>query len=161
VADELQEISPFLGNLKKENPFTVPAGYFENLVPEINRPQQTPAKVIRLSAAKRFYRYAAAAVIAGIFGITAILMFNQKSDNTTLALNQDSVTQSDLEQKVNALTDEEIADFIEGISITAYDNPVGGGEINEEEVRLMLADISDKELEKYLDTENPMKEKFN
>ena len=35
IRKELEEISPFLSRLKKENPFEVPADYFENLPDQI------------------------------------------------------------------------------------------------------------------------------
>ena len=53
-----------------------------------------------------------------------------------------------------------MANFIAGSTVlTAYDS-TSLEEINEDDVKLMLADIPDQELEKYLNLHS-VKEKFN
>jgi hypothetical protein len=58
-----------LDEMKKENPFKVPEGYFENLSSQImaNLPEQEKAKTISLWGRMKTWSYAAAVLVAGIF----------------------------------------------------------------------------------------------
>ena len=80
--EELEHLSPLLGNLKKEMPFTVPEGYFEN---NVSIPEKAaPAKVVTLSSRKLF-RYAVAAVVIGIVAVTGVLLINRNSNPEKVA----------------------------------------------------------------------------
>jgi hypothetical protein len=68
--EELETLSPLLSGLKKtmsartghsDGPYSVPQGYFESLGEKINKPA---AKVVSITH-RRWFRYAAAAVITG------------------------------------------------------------------------------------------------
>ena len=75
------------------------------------------------------------------------------------ATKTDTEVQKELEPKVSELSESEIASFVEGSSVMTsfYINTY---DITEDDVKLMLADVPDQELEKYLD-QNTIKEKFN
>jgi len=63
-----------------------------------------------------------------------------------------------IEPKVGC--ENELANFVEANANISYTDSTGTAEIGEEDVKLMLADIPDKELEQYLD-QNSVKQKFN
>lgn len=143
--EELEVISPLLAGLKKEMPYSVPQDYFETLVPQ---PKKEQAPVRSISFPKRALRYAAAAAVAGIIALTVWFTSDRSAvtDNTMLAQN-DSVDAKD----ISNITDVEIENFLEGnISVINYDPSVSADDIKAEDVRLMLAEISDTELETYL-----------
>lgn len=165
IKEELQLLSPLLGGLSKNTPYTVPEGYFENLVPAVKVvvPQHKGAKVVNFNAGRNKLQWLAAAVTVGIIAITVWFLFNQPlTENNQIAVNRDSVVQDEMKKRVSQISENEIVAFIEnGSPIFIYENSGDGGELNAEDVRLMLADISDQELEYYLNQQSPQKEKFN
>jgi hypothetical protein len=163
VKEELEIISPFLSGLSKEMPFSTPQGYFDTLTPGIRvAPRQVerkPARVVKMFQPQRTFRMAAAAVTIGIIGIAA-WFFMREPAKDQYATKTDVEVQKELKNKVGELTESEMTHFIEGNTVlTAYDS-TSLEEINEDDVKLMLADIPDQELEKYLN-QNSVKEKFN
>lgn len=161
--EELELISPFLSRLDKKMPFSTPEGYFDTLakVPKEVKKEEG-GRVISLFRSKTILRYAAAAVTIGVIVITAWLLMKPSETDNKYALNADTTVQKELKKNISELSENEIADFIEGGSTTFnYGDSATGADLNEDDVRLMLADISDQELEKYLGLENTQKEKFN
>ena len=161
--EELEIISPFLSGLTKEMPFSTPEGYFDTLTPGIRvAPKEElrkPARVVKMFQPQKTFRMAAAAVTVGIVGIAAWLFMREPSKDQ-YATKSDIEVQSELKNKVGELTESELTSFIAGSTIlTAYDS-TSLEEINEDDVKLMLADIPDQELEKYLILHS-VKEKFN
>jgi hypothetical protein len=76
---EIAEISPLLAGLKNKNTYQVPDGYFENLNTNIRGSEKVPSKFTvipqinkskKISIPMRIVRYAAAACIVGMIGIT-------------------------------------------------------------------------------------------
>lgn len=160
VQEEMDMISPLLGGLSKKMPFSTPQGYFESLTPAMapSYAQAKPARVVRMFQPRRTFRMAAAAVSIGIIGLAAWMFF--KPVETQYAVKPDTEVQGELKNKVNQLSENELANFVESATvITSYDNN-STGEINEDDVMLMLADVPDTELEKYVD-QHSVKEKFN
>lgn len=86
ASEELKELSPALFATGNDNVFKVPGRYFEDL-PEIILSQvNIPAKVIAMKPRSSFARYAAAAVITGIMGLSLFTVFNNKNnDNNVLS----------------------------------------------------------------------------
>jgi hypothetical protein len=165
VQEELEIISPVLSGISKKMPFSTPAEYFDTLTPAIrveNGEQRKQARVVRMFQPQRTFRYAAAALIAGVIGVAAWLFLADDSTPDKYAMKPDVEVQKELKSEVSQLSEKEINAFVQGSSatlISTYENSAVE-EIGEEDVRLMLADIPDRELEKYLD-QNTVKEKFN
>jgi hypothetical protein len=124
---EIKSISPSLHYLKEENVFTVPEGYFDDLSDRIlNRINGQNAKVVPLASAKNWWKYAAAAVVAGIITITSlqILKTPDSDSGKTVATAPESIpayvqlaskykTAKQLDQGIASLTDDEIAKYLE------------------------------------------------
>jgi hypothetical protein len=81
--NESNEISPVFTELKHKNPFTVPVGYFENLPAVILSKLPKEAKLVNMRR-PAFIRYAVAAVITGILGLSLFTVFDNKKGNETL-----------------------------------------------------------------------------
>ena len=160
--EELEIISPFLSGLSKKMPFSTPEGYFDTLTPGIRGTEtetREPARVVRMFQPRRTFRLAAAAVTAGIIGIAAWLFMREPATNQ-YATKTDIEVQKELKNKVGEISENELANFVETNSNITFSDSTSMVEIGEEDVKLMLADIPDQELERYLD-QNTVKQKFN
>ena len=161
--EELEIISPLLSGLSKQMPFSTPEGYFDTLIPEIHGTktvvERKPARVVKMFQPQKTFRMAAAAVTIGVISFAAWLFLREPAIDH-FATKTDTEVQKELKNKVGELSDNELAAFIENSTIlTTYDS-TNLEDIGEDDVKLMLADISDQELEKLID-QNSVKEKFN
>lgn len=147
ILEELAEIAPGLAGIKKEMPYKVPDGYFENLAPQAVIPKETPVRSI--SSGRKIFRYAAAAVVAGIIAVTVWYNTTTEKTSATLAKTESTETPQQLLQEVDAISDDEMEIYMEG-NISSYELPASKDQINDEDINLMLLEISDKELETYL-----------
>jgi hypothetical protein len=131
------------------------------LTPKV-QPQKQEARVISFSIGKVF-KYAAAAVATGLITVAAWFMLKSPTIITSdqYALRNDSAAEQQVHKSIGNITDTEIAAFLEGNAIIGFEHSDDTEEIKDEDVRLMLADISDQELENYLKQQNSMKEKYN
>ena len=160
--EELEAISPFLSGLSKKMPFSTPEGYFDTLTPGIRATEKAnhePARVVKMFQPRRTFRMAAAAVTIGIIGIAAWLFMRESATNQ-YATKTDIEVQKELKNKVGEISENELANYIDGNTSITFTESTSMVEIGEEDVKLMLADIPDQELEKYLD-QNTVKEKYN
>ena len=80
--EELAEISPLLENLNKRPVYSVPQGYFENFKVTPGAEQGVDSKVVSLSR-RRWFRYAAAAVVTGIIALGGLMVYNNNKPTTT------------------------------------------------------------------------------
>ena len=161
--EELDIISPFLSGLTKKMPFSTPEGYFESLAPGIEKAgtdgNREPARVVKMFQPRKTFRLAAAAVTIGVISIAAWLFMRQPAVHE-YAAKADIEVQKELKNKVSEISENELANFVETNTNITFSDSTSMVEIREEDVKLMLADISDQELEKFLD-QNAVKQKFN
>lgn len=162
VEEELKAISPLLAGLKKSMPYAVPDEYFETLHPVLPKAEPAPAKVISFSP-RKIFRYAAAAVTIGAIALAAWFFTNTNEVNEEVVVKTEGVSLEQVQQKINSASDNEIAAFVEeGSSIYWLETTMNTNEPAAiEDVQLMLADVSDEELEKYLNQLNPNREILN
>lgn len=118
VIDEMTKLSPTVAAIGNKNVYTAPQGYFDGL-----RFANTEAPVVKMqkqTAVRSFFKYAVAAVVTGLLGISVYTFVNKplKPDMQTAALN-----------KVMKQADEIIKNNSFDVTLEA---------------------ISDKDLEKYL-----------
>jgi hypothetical protein len=147
--EELESISPLLSGLKKEMPYAVPQGYFESLtknsIAEENKPVLSTmrgAKVIPLTH-RKWFRYAAAAVVAGLVAISGLLMFNTK-EKTAVILGkvEKDVKNMDETQKDN------LADFIDA-GMNGKETAQVNNAAKTSEIKSLLQGISEEELKAF------------
>jgi nitrogen fixation-related uncharacterized protein len=180
----MTEGSDILNKLKESSRelFTVPEGYFESFPEQmlekavagedtshgseqwlvktpttVAKAEPVAASVISLSAGKRMFRYMAAAVVAGIIGLGAWLWVIKPGTVDDNAISQ---ADKDVIQKVQNISDSEMANYIENSALTATgektDIDIRGGYAS-----LMLADIPDEDLQQYLEQHNGTKPLLN
>jgi hypothetical protein len=141
VQEELESISPLLSSLPKQNPYVVPQGYFDSI-----GERNAPVKIISITH-RKWFRYAAAAVVIGIVTLGAIFFINGKAK----PVGEDKAW-AKVEKKVEKFSDEEIKDFIEFNDAGLSTSETAGLEpVKKEELRELLKDVSDSELKEFLE----------
>ena len=124
--NEIKSISPALHYLKQEEVFTVPQGYFDDLSDRIlNKVKGETGKVVSFNSVKKWWKYAAAAVVAGIITIASLQLFTTESTNSDTNIASSSAklpayvqashykTPKQLDQGIASLTNDEIAKYLE------------------------------------------------
>lgn len=144
VFNELEEISPELNKISKQNIYSVPAGYFESL--EIIMPFNTvPAKVVRMR--KRFIQYAVAACVTGILIVGAFIFINNDKTNSNQVISYKEAVKMDINKNVSSLTEDEINTYLSETLHTNYAIQTGN-DINVEED---IDAVSDEEIKEFLE----------
>jgi hypothetical protein len=140
-----EEVIPDFLQGGKQLPYSVPAGYFENLPQAILRKVNPgEAKVIPISSSRKWMRYAAAAIITGIIAISSVLYFGNNQSVDPASQPGEWVA-----KKLKNVPDKEIDDFINTADVST--TAIAKSESDKTEVRKLLKDIPVNELEKFLD----------
>ena len=161
LADSLndggEQLSAMMESLKNTNVYTVPKGYFQDFSATVLskvRAQQ-PGKVISMNAGRKFMRIAAAAVFTGILVLAGFLFINRQasSPDSQVVAQADDTIQTETLSGLQALSDDELSNFIENqtTSLPDYLNIQGSAEIDGDDIKLMLADIPESELKQFID----------
>ena len=156
-AQELRALSPMLYSIQNENVFEVPAGYFRNLENDIldkiiTRPQ---TKVVELKKRDSIWRYAAAAVVTGVIGLSSLMMFNKSQQSVIRQENDASVSSSikttqQFKNEIATLSDDEIIKYLETTG-TDVDNETLATSVDENELPATKDYLLDENtLETYL-----------
>lgn len=170
ASTELSRISPLLASASKKMPYSVPENYFDDLIKKSASPLEEestarynkPARIISLQP-RKIFRYAAAAIAVGLVSLVA-WFYSSRQTETPDQITQRSDTPAEtlLQQRMEKVSEEEMATFVE--SSNAYyllENAMPTGELAGGDALFMFDEISDQELEQYLRTYQPSKEKFN
>lgn len=118
VKEEINSLSPLLASLQGLDTYQVPAGFFDDLVPNQAPVHSTSARVIKLRKPV-FLRYAAAAVISGIMGLSFFSVFNHSSQKSlgysAVVMNEASsiVKSNSFDQEFKSLSSDDIEYYLE------------------------------------------------
>ena len=160
VNDELENLSPLMNELKGVNVYNTPVGYFETLPVQLleRAKQQSSAKIIPISFGRKLMRYAAAAVTISAIITAAFFIFN-KTDKTTGQTDTAELTK-DIQEKTKQASDDDIFSYLEEQNISLAELSITNTttDLDEEAMQEMLADVSDEELEQYLDLHTDSKQ---
>lgn len=144
VNEELENLSPLMNSLKLKNVYEVPVGYFDALPEKIlnEARKQQPAKMVAFRPVRRIMRYAVAAVLIGVMAISAWLMQRPPVEST--------VVKAKVEAGIQKASDEEILNFIQNDEAPLGESLINSdGDMDESDIKAMLADVSDSELEQF------------
>ena len=146
VNSELEIDSSELLALKDRQVFTVPDGYFEALPAEILGKVKPGGKLVTGIFRRQVIRFAAAAAIIGVIAI-GLLVFNRNSE-TNLAT---TTVATELDSSIKQISDAALINYLENNDV-AIPEPANGSVVNMQQADLkeMLADVSDRDLETYL-----------
>jgi len=166
VNEELENLSPVISGLQNKQVYRVPTGYFESL-PTIlleKATTQRPARVVKMNFTRKVVRYAAAAVIAGGLIVSGWFYF-ANSKGTTVpddsGLGPIAGIPKPIADSLNNISEEGLQNYLENQNDATADAPVinnADNEIKPSDMKAMLADVSDEELQQYLEqygTGNP------
>jgi hypothetical protein len=160
VNDELENLSPLMNELKNIHVYKAPEGYFENLsqivFSKIKDPHQ--AKVISFNKRKSWLRYAAAAVVIGVIATSTLFVFNHKFNPKSFAYAK--IDDNQLTDSLHIANDEDILSYMQShnIPMTDTSNSVASLDLNDNDADDMLADVSDNELQQYVNDNYGIKE---
>lgn len=148
ASEELGNISPLLSGLKKEMPYSVPAGYFDTVtVPVVA--ENKPAKVVSMGGSRKWFRYAAAAVVTGVIAVLSVMYFNRDGDGgsigTAIARFEKSVL-----KEIKKTSDTELTEFVKQFDEAGLRTDETASTDTNKEVRDLLKDIPENELKQFL-----------
>lgn len=139
--EELENLSPFLSALKSKGTYTLPAGYFENLQPAINTEHAgTKTKVVSITS-RKWFRYAAAAVVIGFVATMAFLIRDKKD------IDPANKSYAWVEKNLKKVSTDDINEFVELANAATTD--IAKVEAKDE-IDNLLKDVSDKEIQEFL-----------
>ncbi|MFT3825710.1 MAG: hypothetical protein QM731_17450 [Chitinophagaceae bacterium] len=160
VNEELENLSPMMRSLQQQQAYKVPAGYFEALPQQLlQATQQQTAKVVSFSFTKRILRYAAAAVVAGLI-ITAGWLY---TSNTSIPPDSNKLAAIEKIKQVvtdslHNFDDQDLQSFLENQEGALTENTaIASNDLQPTDVQDMLGDVSDEELQQYLDQYTALK----
>jgi hypothetical protein len=148
VNNELENLSPLMASLQQQQVYEVPAGYFEQFPNQVLNAVQTqqPAKVVSMRFTRRVMQYATAAVVAGVV-IVAGWMYFGKTDNGT-------IVPPVVADKLEKVSDAALENYIENQTVVLPAEaavPAGSAEIDANDMKEMLADVTDEDLQQYIE----------
>lgn len=140
--EELSSLSPLLSSIGNKNPYAVPAGYFENFGKDVNLKSDSkpPVKVISI-VNRKWFRFAAAAVVTGFIAMTGVLLFFTDSPIRT------SNTHEWVEKNMKKVSTDEIDSFIQ-----ADEQPTATAKTTD--IRELMKDVSDNDIQDFLSKTN-------
>jgi len=147
VNEELENLSPLMLALKSKQVYEVPEDYFENSAAVFlsKAKQQPAAKIISIGFSRKILRYAAAAVVIGFVAVSGYLFSGKTDKPGDPAGGLDSTT-------IAKIPDQEIERFLNNNSVSLADvATVDDNTVNSNDIKDLLADISDEELQHYLE----------
>ena len=144
--EEILSISPLLAGLQKLNPYQVPAGYFDNISETINKELNPEVKVISITSNK-WFRMAVAAVTITFFAMTGVLYLNQ-NNKVDASKNPDGW----ISKNIKKLSTQDLDAFIYSTDPGFHGNEMASIKpVKTEYVKSLLEDVSDSELDEFLD----------
>jgi hypothetical protein len=143
-AAEIRTLSPLLAGLKKDLPFEVPAGYFDGLAADHAAKESGQEALLVSLSERRWFRYAAAAIVTGIIFITGFLFIQNEGtdDSGEMALTQ-------MTKDLRKLTDTQQKDLIDFLDAGLDGTETARNDRNDllsGDVQQLLQDLSPEEL---------------
>lgn len=143
VNEELENLSPVMNSLKGVNVYQVPSNYFEQLPASLlqKATQQQPAKVVSMTFTRRVMQYAVAAVMTGLVIMGGLKLINTQVTPTETGIA--SITDTEILQYL-----ESNGDNVEPVLTTTTEESI---DLSADDMKEMLADISDEELQQFVE----------
>lgn len=157
VNDELENLSPLLTGLRNKTVYQTPEGYFDDLSDTILARLRTPARqapIIRMgSRSGKWLKYSAAAIATGL-----ILTMGWLGLHSPLT----PAGGTELAATLTKVSDQEILNYLENQNIplaeTMSNSTAAAVEFNDADVKNILGNVPDDELNQYLEDNGGTKE---
>ncbi|HEV8504128.1 MAG TPA: hypothetical protein VGQ53_01970 [Chitinophagaceae bacterium] len=142
-SEEIESISPLLSSLSKRPVYSVPEGYFENFKP--GGEEEKEPNVVSI-ASRRWFRYAAAAVIAGAILMAGVIAFDHSHRDSA------GKTLAKFEKEVKKINDvkstENLIDFMDA-GLNEKELASANKNIKTDDIQVLLKDIPIDELKDF------------
>ena len=164
VNDALENLSPLMNGLKRMVVYEVPAGYFEQLPKQVLQAvkAQQPAKVVSMRFTRRVLRYAAAAVVVGLI-VTAGWLYLGNGGGEKITPGKTVATIASAGE-LDSIPDDMLEKYLESATPTPAENSIAATstaaneELNATDMKDLLADVSDEDLQQYIDKYSTIKD---
>ncbi len=119
AVQETNTISPLVAGIGNKNIYSVPQGYFEGFAEQVNLKITTPAKLVSMKSRLAPLKYAAAAVVTGVIGLSIFFMLNKREVNTTAqtaaVMNEANhiIKTNSFDKELESISDAAIVQFLE------------------------------------------------
>lgn len=167
--EEIESLSPLLSSLKNKKTFSIPdSNYFEQVTNNVHTQitktvDVVEAPVVSISSGRKWIRYAAAAVITGIIGISAIFFLN----NTGSLSNDNSANGSSIvKQQLNHQSENDFSEIpddmldkylssipdkplIESNDESAHFLDLAAFDLDDAKLSSLLHEVSDEDLQSF------------
>jgi hypothetical protein len=150
VPDELGEIAPLLNTISRIMPYQVVPGYFEDFTVNTSRKnvdEQSTAKVIKSGWFSRSYKYAAAAVVAGVAIVSTFLLTPDNNIKNPSATYTSSIN---IPAAVNKVSEADINEFLINNAVIPEAAVSITGSNNEVDFLQVLENTSEEDIQDYL-----------
>jgi hypothetical protein len=143
---------PLLPGVSKSIPYQIPANYFEELparlislakTPQTDNKKTSGAKVIAFGPA-RWVRFAAAAILVGVLALGSVLYLNTRNAS------EGGNPEEWLANKLKNVSNQDLEEFIKATDIS-FTVVARSEKAKKPEVRKLLNDVPDSELQKFLE----------
>jgi major membrane immunogen (membrane-anchored lipoprotein) len=158
VNGTLENLSPLMSGLRRMYVYEVPAGYFEQLPGEVLKAvkAQQPARVISMGFTRRVIRYAAAAVVAGLIITAGWLYVGNRGIKDPNGFPPKELA------KLDSISDELLEKYLENQTPTPAETAIAATDANDEidanDMKDLLADVSDEDLQQYIEKYSTVKD---
>ncbi len=156
IIQELEQVAPLLNAIAKRPVQSIPTGYFdhfqEQLIVDLSNSQQAGGRVVQMKQKRNWLILAAAAVVIGVLVIGGFNLVNQPavSANPDLVISMEQIAQIDINQSVQALSNDAIDEYLTTANALAGpDNSLHQYTVDAIS-ETTVAEISDEELQLYL-----------
>jgi hypothetical protein len=121
VTVETASISEMVAGIGHKNVYSVPEGYFTELSQAVNAKVLHPAKIVTMKSRFTAFRYAAAAVVTGLVGLSIIFLLNKNNGDKTNAVQTAAVITeakqimrtNSFDKEFSSVSDDAIVSFLE------------------------------------------------
>ncbi|HWB24286.1 MAG TPA: hypothetical protein VG738_02350 [Chitinophagaceae bacterium] len=146
VFEELAAIAPLLNNIGKAMPYTVPAGYFEQLDIKAPVEEKQEAKIISIKTGRsqKWYTYAVAACIAVLLGIGGYMFVPSRGDGE---INPKTV---DIKKALAGLSSDDINSYLDSQPSISPEAAPTSIEDQVPDVQTEIENTSTQEIQQYL-----------
>lgn len=145
AGEELDSLSPLLKSISKNTPYQVPEGYFESLG-NGRMPKPATKSIVISITSRRWFRYAAAAVVTGILVVSGILLIYKNSVDPIkdpyawVKKNTKKISDDEINNVINLANTENL---VEKGSLATNDTST-------EEIKELMKDVPENEIQNFL-----------
>lgn len=120
VTDETGSISELVAGIGNQNVYDIPEGYFAQMPRELIAKLPRPARIVTMTSRFTAFRYAAAAVVTGLVGLSILFLVNKNNGDKTNAVQTAVLTEAkqiisakSFDKEFSSVSDAAIVSFLE------------------------------------------------